>query len=155
MCCDRFDRNCVNIDNTVTSNTHRTELREFTDGWPYQRLHWDLSAWSWPPVHSLLRIVVMGRTPKRITGTQTFPISKLGGLKHTTMFHILSKTNWHQMLKHQKLKIPWCQHSGPILPSTWFSHRKKINQENSALSPIQFLLELPALSISKLKLLFE
>ena len=35
-----------------------------------------------------------------ITGTQTFPISKLGGWKHTTAFHKLSKMNRHQALKH-------------------------------------------------------
>ena len=37
---------------------------------------------------------------KYITGTQTFPISKLGGWKHTTAFHKSSKTNRHQALKH-------------------------------------------------------
>ena len=40
----------------------------------------------------------MGHTQKCITGTQTFPISKLGGWKDTTPFHKLSKTN--QALKH-------------------------------------------------------
>ena len=35
-----------------------------------------------------------------ITGTQSFPISKLGGWKHTTAFHESSKANRHQALKH-------------------------------------------------------
>ena len=35
------------------------------------------------------------------TGTQTFPISKLGGWKHTTAFHKSSQANRrHQALKH-------------------------------------------------------
>ena len=37
---------------------------------------------------------------KCITGTQTFPISKLGGWKHTTAFHRSSEVNRHQALKH-------------------------------------------------------
>ena len=41
----------------------------------------------------------MGHAQKCITGTQTFPISKLGGWKRT-VFHKLSKTNRHQVLKH-------------------------------------------------------
>ena len=39
-------------------------------------------------------------TQKCITGTQTFPISKLGGWKHTTAFHKSSEANRHQALKH-------------------------------------------------------
>ena len=42
----------------------------------------------------------MGHSQKCITGTQTFPTSKLGGWKGTTAFHKLSKTNRHQALKH-------------------------------------------------------
>ena len=42
----------------------------------------------------------MGHTQECITGTQTFPISKLGGWKDTTAFHKSSKTNRHQALKH-------------------------------------------------------
>ena len=34
------------------------------------------------------------------TSTQTFPISKMGGWKHTTVFHKSSETNRHRMLKH-------------------------------------------------------
>ena len=34
-----------------------------------------------------------------ITGTQTFPISKLGGWKHTTGFHKSSETNQYQTPK--------------------------------------------------------
>ena len=35
----------------------------------------------------------MGHTQKCITGTQTFPISNLGGWKDTTAFHKSSKTD--------------------------------------------------------------
>ena len=48
----------------------------------------------------------VGHAQKCITGTQTFPISKLGGWKHTTAFHKLFKTNRHQVLKH--LRQYWC-----------------------------------------------
>ena len=48
----------------------------------------------------------MGHTQKCITGTQTFPISKLCSWKDTTAFHKLSKTNRHQVLKH--LRQYWC-----------------------------------------------
>ena len=37
---------------------------------------------------------------------QAFPISKLGGWKHTTAFHESSKTDRHQALKH--LRQHWC-----------------------------------------------
>ena len=43
---------------------------------------------------------------KCITGAQTFPINKLGGWKHTTVFHKSSETKCHQMLKH--LWQYWC-----------------------------------------------
>ena len=42
----------------------------------------------------------MRQAQKCITGTQTFPISKLGGWKHTTVFHKSSKANRHQALQH-------------------------------------------------------
>ena len=42
----------------------------------------------------------MGHAQKRITGTQTFMISKLGGWKLTTAFHKSSKANRHQALKY-------------------------------------------------------
>ena len=41
-----------------------------------------------------------------ITGTQNFPISKLGCWKHTTAFHKSSKSNRLQTLKH--LRQYWC-----------------------------------------------
>ena len=43
---------------------------------------------------------------KCITGTQPFPISKLGGWMHTTVFHKSSEMNRHQTLKH--LGQYWC-----------------------------------------------
>ena len=48
----------------------------------------------------------MRRTQKCITGKQTFPISKLGGWKHTTAFHKSSEESRHQALKH--LWQYWC-----------------------------------------------
>ena len=48
----------------------------------------------------------MWHTQKRIAGTQTFPISKLGGWKHNTVYHKSSETNRHQTLKH--LWQYWC-----------------------------------------------
>ena len=41
----------------------------------------------------------MRHAQKCITGSQTFPISKLGGWKHTTAFHKSSEANRHQALK--------------------------------------------------------
>ena len=38
----------------------------------------------------------MGHTQKRITGSQTLLISKLGGWKHSAIFHKSSRTNPHQ-----------------------------------------------------------
>ena len=40
-----------------------------------------------------------------ITGTQTFPIRKLGGWKHTTALHKSSKANQHKALKHHIIII--------------------------------------------------
>ena len=57
-----------------------------------------------PTLQSTLQF--MGHACKYITGTQTFPISKLGGWKHTTAFNKSSKTNKHQALKH--LRQYWC-----------------------------------------------
>ena len=48
----------------------------------------------------------MGHAQKCMTDTQTFPISKLGGWKHTSMFHKSFKTNRQQTLKH--LRQYWC-----------------------------------------------
>ena len=42
----------------------------------------------------------MRHAQKCITGTQTFPISKLGGWKHTTAFHKSSEANRHRALEH-------------------------------------------------------
>ena len=43
----------------------------------------------------------MGHAQECITGDQTFPISKLGGWKHTTAFHKSPKMNRHQALGTQ------------------------------------------------------
>ena len=54
---------------------------------------------------------------KCITGTQTFPISKRGGWKHTIALHKLSKTNRHQALKH--LSQYWCYGNRSVIGSSW------------------------------------
>ena len=101
-CCDQFDRNCVNICRQHrTSNTHRAELIENAKmvdpfkGCTEVNLH-D------PNLMPTLQYTLQceGDAQKCITGMQTFPISKLGGLKHTTAFHKSSKTNRYQALKH-------------------------------------------------------
>ena len=55
----------------------------------------------------------MGHTQKCITGTQPFPISKLGGWKDTTAFHKSSKANQHHALKH--LRQYWCYGNWPVI----------------------------------------
>ena len=97
----RFDRNCVNIDYTEPPITTEQSLH---------RIPWWLT-----PVNGcaeinlndpsllptlLCTLQCMWRTQKCITGTQTLPISKLGGWKHTTALHKSSEPNWHQALKH-------------------------------------------------------
>ena len=47
----------------------------------------------------------MGHTQKCITGAQNFPISKLGGWKHTITFHKSSKMSRHQALKHLRQSL--------------------------------------------------
>ena len=98
-CCDRFDRNCDNIDSTEAPIP--TEQC-------WQRMPWWLTQ-SKAVLKSICTILascplsnapssVLGHTKKCITGTQTIPISKLGGWKHTTVFHESSKTNRHWRL---------------------------------------------------------
>ena len=43
-CCDRFARNCANIDNTDLQHPQSRANGEFPDGWPYQMLRWNQSA---------------------------------------------------------------------------------------------------------------
>ena len=98
-CWDRFDRNCQ-------YRQHRTELIknslmiEAIKGCAEINLH-DPSLLQTPQC----TFQCMGHANKRITGTQTFPISKLGGWKHTT-FHKSFETNRHQTLKHHWQH--WC-----------------------------------------------
>ena len=49
----------------------------------------------------------MWHTQKCTTGTQTFPISKLGGWKYITEFHKSSKTNRHQAFKYIPILMLW------------------------------------------------
>ena len=53
--------------------------------------------------HGILLLVLavsQDKSQKCITGTQTFPIFKLSGWKHSTEFHKSFRTNRHQTLKH-------------------------------------------------------
>ena len=50
----------------------------------------------------------MQHAQKCITGTQTFPISILGGWKHTAVFHKLSEVNRQQALKHLRQYLYRC-----------------------------------------------
>ena len=122
-CCDRFDWNCVNIQ-ARTSNTHRAELIENAQmvdpikSCTEVNLH-DLSLLS--TLQCILQC--MGHAQKCITGTQTFPISKLGGWKDTTAFHKSSKTNRHQVLKH--LRQYWCYGNWSVICNRrgWWTFR--------------------------------
>ena len=95
MCFDRFYRN--KLCQYRSSNTHRAELIENAlmvdpiTGFTELNLH-D------PSLLSTLQC--MGQAQNCITGPQTFPISKLGGWKHTITFHKSSRTNRHQALNH-------------------------------------------------------
>ena len=90
-----------------TSNTHRADLIENAlmvnpiKCCTEINLH---DASLLPTVQCTLQC--MGHAQKCITGTQTFPIIKRCGWKHTIAFHKLSKTNRHQVLKH--LRQYWC-----------------------------------------------
>ena len=84
-CWDRFDRNCANICRQHrTYNTHTTKLIENSlmvdaiKGGVVINLH-DTNLL--PTLSSTLKC--MGHEQKCIAGTQTFPISKLGGWKYT------------------------------------------------------------------------
>ena len=100
-CCDRFDRNYVSIDNTEHANTKRAEAIEnalmvnHIKGCTLINLH-DPSLL--PTLQCTLQC--MEHAQKCITGTETFPISQLGGGKHTIAFNKSSKTNRYPVLKH-------------------------------------------------------
>ena len=93
-CCDRFDRNCVNIDNTKPPSTHRTELIENSlmvdpiNGFAEVNL-------DDPSLLLTLQYTLqcMRHAQNCITGTQTFPISHLSGWKHTTALIKSSEAN--------------------------------------------------------------
>ena len=81
MCCDRFDRNCVNMDNTELQYPQSRADEECPDGW----LHWNEGCTEMnlrdPRLLSTLQCILqwMVHTQKCITATQAFLISKLGG----------------------------------------------------------------------------
>ena len=66
----------------------------------------------------------MGHTEMCITGTQTIPISKLGGWKHTIAFQWCAPlTNRYQMLK--LLRQYWCYGNRSVIGNRgrWFTFR--------------------------------
>ena len=83
-----------------TSNTHRTELIQNSlmvdpiNGFAEINLH---DPCLLPSLQCTLQCIRQAQ--KCITSTLTFPISKLGGWKHTTAFHKSSGANRHQTLK--------------------------------------------------------
>ena len=102
-CCNQFYRNCQYRQHR-TSNTQRAELTENAlmvdpiKGCTEINQHY-------PSLLPTLRCTLqcMRHAQKCITGTQTFPISKLGDWKHSTAFHKLSKLyGWkHTALFHK------------------------------------------------------
>ena len=92
----------VSIDNKRYSNTHRAEppLENARMVAPIKGCtEMNLHAPSLLPIQQCT-LQCMGFEQKCITGTQTFPISKLRGWKLTTAFSKSSKTNRHQELQH-------------------------------------------------------
>ena len=99
-------RNCVDID-TIEHPIPNRAYGEFPDGWPNQ-----FCAEVNQKIPSMLPILqctfqCMRHTQKCSTGTQTFPIIKFGGRKHTTAFHKMSETNRHQTIKHLRQRMLW------------------------------------------------
>ena len=106
-CCERFDRNSVNIDHTEPPI-------------PIEQGLYRIPSWYVDPIKgcdeinlydpSLLPIFqctlqCMRRTQKCITCTQTFPISKLDGWKHTTAFHKSSEANLRREVSYGKIRL--------------------------------------------------
>ena len=92
-CCDQFERNIVNIE-IITTNTAEYWMVDPIKGHAEVNLHN-------PCLQPTLQC--LGYTQNNITGTQTFPISKLGHWKHATAFNKSSVTNKkYQMLKPLK-----------------------------------------------------
>ena len=96
--CDRFDRNSVSIDNTAHPIPTEHSIKKIHDGWYYHRLCRCYVVLHNPSLLPTLQFTLqwIGHTQKCITGTQTFPISKLVGGKHTAAFNKSSKTNRHR-----------------------------------------------------------
>ena len=104
-CCDRFDRNCVSIDNTDPPK-------------PTEHILYSMPYWltvSKAAMKSICTILascplsnalcsVLDKHNSASLVSQTFPIGNLGGWKHTTEFHKSSKTNGHPTFKHLRKK---------------------------------------------------
>ena len=100
--CDRLDKNCVSTDNTEPPiPTENSLMVDPIKSSAEIGLH---NPGLLPTLQCPLQCV--WHTQMRITSTQTFPISKLGGWKHTTVFHKSTETNRHQTLRH--LWQYWC-----------------------------------------------
>ena len=82
-----------------TSNIHRTELIENSLMVDLIKGCAEINQQDPSLLHTIqCTLQCMVHAQQFITGTQAFPIRKLGGWKHTTAFHKSSETNWHQTL---------------------------------------------------------
>ena len=99
-CCDRFD---IAVSIYTTQNLQYPQNRSYTETLMVDPIKGCAEINLYDP--SLLptlqcTLQCMRHAQKSIIGTQTFPVSKLGGWKHTTAFHKSSQANRHQVLKH-------------------------------------------------------
>ena len=101
MCCDRFDRNCVDMN---LKYKQKRAYGEISDIWSHQLGCAEINLFDPSLLPTLLCTLHCVRHAQWcITGTQTFLISKLCGWKHTTAFHKSFESNWHQMYA----QTPW------------------------------------------------
>ena len=75
-------------------------------------------------------------THRSASGTQTFPISKLGGWQHTTVFHKSSKANRYQTLKHHRQYWGGVVISRLRLGHTFLTHSYLMNNDVPDTAPI-------------------
>ena len=82
-CCDRFDRNCQYRQHINSNTPQNRACREIPDGWPIKGCA-EINVYYpsfLPTLQCTLQCVWHAQIC--IRGTQTFPISKLGGWKHS------------------------------------------------------------------------
>ena len=111
-----------------TSNSHREEHEEnplMVD--PVKtRTEIDLNHSSLLP-HLQSTLLGVCHTQKGITSAKIFPISELGGWKHTSAFHKTHKMNWRQKLKY--LRQCRCSENWSVIGDYWPMRRKVVPLE--------------------------